>query len=287
MAKPFDTATKQLVEDYPSDWLRLLGFATDVPVAVIDADLSTVQAEADKVLRIGGDEPWIAHVEFQTTYDPHLSGRLLRYNVLLDDRHHLPVRSAVILLRPLADGPAISGEYRRSVSHRDEHLVFRYDVIRVWEVPVDEILIGPVGTLPLAPVSDVNEKRLPSVIFQMEQRVTKELSRASAATLWTTTFLLLGLSYSPTLAASLLKGVSDMKESSTYQWIVEQGRIEEAHSILLRIGRKQFGEPSQSVVAELESIRDLARLEELTDRVLDVSNWQELLNGQNAVAAGD
>lgn len=283
MPKPFDTATKFLVEEYPAAWLELLGLAVDGPLEVIDADLSTVQAEADKVLRIGGNVPWIAHLEFQTTYDAQLPGRVLRYNVLLDERHRAPVRSAAILLRPQADGPAMSGEHLRRIPDHDEHLQFRYDVIRVWRISPDHILAGPVGTLPLAPVSDVNLNELPAIVKQMQRRIAAEVDRPAAATLWTTTFLLLGLNHPAEFAQTLLQGVSEMKESSTYQFIVEEGlekgRTEEARAILLRQGRKQFGDPGQDEIAQLEAIHDLARLEALADRILDVSSWQELLNG--------
>ena len=56
MFKPFDITTKSLLEGYPESWLAYLGLVPDGPVTVIDTDLATVTAEADKVFRIDGPE---------------------------------------------------------------------------------------------------------------------------------------------------------------------------------------------------------------------------------------
>ncbi len=87
-------------------------------VAPIDSNLSTITAEADKVLRVEGPEPWLAHFELQSSHEAHLPRRLLRYNALLDDRHDLPTRSILVLLREQADGDDLSGIYRRSLPGR-------------------------------------------------------------------------------------------------------------------------------------------------------------------------
>lgn len=44
----FDVAFKHLFEAYPADWLRVAGFDPALPVEIIDADLATISAEADK-----------------------------------------------------------------------------------------------------------------------------------------------------------------------------------------------------------------------------------------------
>jgi hypothetical protein len=37
-------------------------------------------------------EPWLVHLEFQTSYDPDLPLRLQRYNTLVSYQHRLPVK---------------------------------------------------------------------------------------------------------------------------------------------------------------------------------------------------
>lgn len=48
MAQPFDITLKDLLEAHPADCLRLAGIVTQAAISVIDADLATVSAEADK-----------------------------------------------------------------------------------------------------------------------------------------------------------------------------------------------------------------------------------------------
>jgi hypothetical protein len=64
-----------------------------------------------------------------------------------------------------------------------------------------------------------------------------------------------------------------MRESVTYRAIV----AEEAKKILMLQGRKRFGPPNARTNAALERIKGLDRLERLTERLLDVSSWEELL----------
>ena len=52
VAQPFDITLKHFLESHPADCLRLVGLPTAAPIDVIDADLSTVIAEADKVFWI-------------------------------------------------------------------------------------------------------------------------------------------------------------------------------------------------------------------------------------------
>ena len=112
---PFDTTTKYLVQTYPTDWVAFVGLGDltmPQPVEVVDANLSAVSAEADKVVRVGDADPWLVHLEFQSTYDPTMGQRLVRYSSMLHLQHQIPVASVLVLLRPEADGAAIDGEYR-------------------------------------------------------------------------------------------------------------------------------------------------------------------------------
>ena len=51
-------------------------------------------------------------------------------------------------------------------------------------LPVQQILAGGVGTLPLAPISAVTEAQLPGIIEQMKQRLSRRPVRGRAASLW-------------------------------------------------------------------------------------------------------
>jgi len=139
------------------------------------------------------------------------------------------------------------------------------------------VLAGGLGSLPMAPLANVTLEVLPGVIRRMEERIQREASPGEAGLLWTATYVLMGLRYSRAVAAVLLPGVRAMKESVTYQAIVEEGRVAEAQAMLLRIGNQRFGPPSPEARAALEGITSIERLETMADRLLHVETWEELL----------
>ncbi len=206
---------------------------------------------------------------------------LNKRNVLLDDRHGLLVRTVVVLLKPSADSPVLTGLRSRAFPNESPYNAFAYRVIRVWQVPPDQLLAGGLGTLPLAPVSAVTKGELPDIIRQMEKRLRRPEARRLAGQLWAATYILLGLRHSPAVAQALLQGVRSMKESTTYQAILQEGLVEgavhEARKLLLRMGNKKLGRPSARVEAALRKITDLDRLESLIERLGTVEIWHALL----------
>src|SRR5207302_4518799 len=106
---------------------------------------------------------------------------------------------------------------------------------------------GGLGLVPLAPLGNVQKADLPAVVAQMKQRIDRE-APGQAKELWFAAYILMGLRYESAIVQSLLRGVVNMKESSTYQAILEEGeaigKAEEARKMLLLQGRDRFGEPS-------------------------------------------
>jgi predicted transposase YdaD len=250
-------------------------------VVVVNADLATITTEADKILRVQAADPWIVHVEFETSHKPEIPLRIQRYNILARYRHGLPVQSIVVLLRPAADGPTINGLLEDHLPDGTRYHEFRYNVVRVWEIPAEEILKRDVWLLPLAPVSQVAESELPALIRQMEQRIALELPPSEAGELWVATYLLMGLTYKDTFARALLQGVRHMQESTTYQAILREGRelgkTEEARQILLRLGGSEFGPAEPEILAIIDAIPDAAGINDLIFRIRTVATWEELL----------
>jgi len=153
--------------------------------------------------------------------------------------------------------------------------------VRVWELPPELILGSGFALLPLAPSSAVTEGELPGIIQRMEQRLRSRREQRQALVIWAAAYLLLGLRYSPALAAHLFRGVVSMKESLTYQAVLQEGRMEgaivEARKLLRIFGERAFGPPDARTATAIKRIDDLARLEELCDRWSQVESWQELL----------
>ena len=67
-----------------------------------------------------------------------------------------------------------------------------------------------------------------------------------------------------------------MNESSTYQAIVDEGRLQAMRSTLIRLGRQRVGPPTESAQSAIQVIDNLEKLKELTERLLTASSSQEL-----------
>jgi hypothetical protein len=87
MSKPFDATMRKLIELEPAAWLRFLHIPVAYPdrVKVIDSNLSTITAEADKVLWVDEEVPWIEHIELQAGRNTRLVNRVQWYNTLLGE----------------------------------------------------------------------------------------------------------------------------------------------------------------------------------------------------------
>jgi len=290
MAQPtFDPALKTLVELGPGDW-TVFAEQPAAPTRVIDADIATVSGAADKVLYVAARPPYLLHLEFVAGHDAaNLPLTLHKRNILLEDRHDLPVRTVVVLLQRSADSPALTGLRQRAFPQEPPYNVFGYVVRRVWTYPAAHFLDGGLGTLSLAVVGSVTKAELPGIIKQMKKRLRQLEAREAEGEVWAATEILLGLRETHETAVALLRGVRGMRESSTYRAIVEEGRLEgleqgrqegatEAlRKVLLELGSDRFGEPSRRVQRTLTKITDANRLEALIRRLNTVESWQTLL----------
>jgi len=298
MAKPLDATMHELYELEPAAWLEFLGVTVPDPslVAVIEAHLATVTAESDKLIRLGGPAPLILHTEFLSGRVASYPRQLHRYNALAAYKYQTPVWSVLSLLRPAADGPDLTGEHVQEVPGRGMNLWFRYEVVRIWQVPVERLLAAGLALLPLAPVSDVPRERLAEVLRSVARRLREEASPGLREELWTATEILLGLNHPKETVKALTEeittmvlGIHGIEESSVYQDIFAKGRaegeargraegeVEEARKTLIRLGRKRLGALDESLEGRIAVIDDLDRLERLTDRLLEVASWDELL----------
>jgi hypothetical protein len=153
--QPFDSTGKLLISADPPAWLALAGLPADRPVRSVEAGLDTIRAQADAVLRVGRRPHWFLHVELQTSRDRRLPERIHRYNVLLFERERRPIVSLLVLLRPRADGPELTGQIERHDPTGRLYEQFSYHVVRAWQLPTESLLAGPLGTLPLAPLPEL------------------------------------------------------------------------------------------------------------------------------------
>ncbi len=142
MPKPFDATLNAILDARPGDWADYIGARFNLPtgpVEPLDSDLSTTQ-QADRLLKVNADPPYALHLELESSAALGMPERLLRYNVNAWAANGLPVHSVVVLLRPKASASDLTGELTRvGVNGREVHR-FSYDVLRVWQEPVDGLI---------------------------------------------------------------------------------------------------------------------------------------------------
>lgn len=284
----FDATLKDLIAPQPADFAVAFGLPAEESVIALNVDLSTVSAATDVALGIGEPLRGIHDFNFQSGPDPGLPGRVHIYNAVLHSRFDVPVRSIVVLLRPKADLANLTGEL--AYGDGDCQIQFRYRVVRLWKQPVEPFLHGGVAVLPLATLCHLPDDRpladaLREVVQEIERRLATETSHAEAARLMTAAYILTGLRVRKEKLSAIFRGVGLMQESTAYDEILEegmqlgraQGELRRARRILLRQGRQRFGNPDARTEQELDAISDLDRLDRLTDAILKVESWQELL----------
>jgi predicted transposase YdaD len=286
----FDVCTKELVWDDPAAFLNRFRVGALGPVEVIDSDITTLTASADKVIKVNSLEPYLVDIEFQSYHHAKVTRTLWFRQVALDYRHDLPVLTVLVLLRKEANSPDLVGTYERQMPDGRRTNWFGFEVVRLWQEEPESFLNADVALVPLAPLTDVAEEALPELVHKMAVRINSE-PRPQATKLWTATYLLMGLRYPDELIAHLLGGVQTMKESTTYQAILREGRnegliegrnegrIDEARRLLLLQGTKRFGEPDATTMATFAAIQEIDQLESLSEQILDfnIKDWNGLL----------
>jgi predicted transposase YdaD len=226
MHKPFDITLKTLMDYDPPAWLKFFGIDPDGPVSAVKTEVSTVKSDVDKVFKIGGRSPWMIHIEFQSTPGKNTIRRMFRSNVLIADVGKLPVLSVLALLRPSADSRKFNGRYVRRVKTFGLVTLFRYAVVRFWELDVEAILNGPPAVLPIATLAKVSDEAVPSVLRRIDDRMIHETDSSTASTIMVASLLLAGLRIERGQIVDLMRRLSSMnllQESSFYQLLLEEG----------------------------------------------------------------
>ena len=277
MSKPYDSTLKQIVDLLAPDWIRWLaprlGLPADVSASPLDADLSTVQPVADKVFRLDPPGSGVVLLEVQSAWAGDLPDRLLLYSVLLEQRHGGPVYAVAVLLRRDANSPSLGGTLTRTHPGGRAYLRFEYEVIRVWDLPADALLAGGLGTAPLGLLTDDAAPRLGELVQRFADRVAAEVpSVETQNVLLTGSYILMGMRYDKDTIHPLFHGIQKMRESSTYQAILEEGleeglelgreegEIASRQQDVLDLLEERSGAVPTDVAARVRGCRDAARL---------------------------
>jgi predicted transposase YdaD len=206
---------------------------------------------------------------------------MLEYNVFLRGQRRLPVRSVVLLLHRRVEPPASCGLLEYRDIQGQVYLRFEYDVVRVWELPGEALLEGPLGAAMLGLLTKEAQGRAEEWTRRFIRRVEREArSREQATALLDGAYILLGLLYDGVEIARWFAEAQGMKESSTYQRILDEGRAEgqvlALRENVLLVYRERFGEVPGEVEAKVRGVEDVERLRGMLVSLLRVQRPEEL-----------
>lgn len=282
MSKPFDATLKDLASIDPGGLLGGIDAPPTVPVRLLNVDLSTVTAATDIVFGLGEPLQEVIHLDAQAGPDPEKHRDLLAYSALLHRQYRVPVHSILLLLRHEALLKSQTGSIHYEPRPGRGKMDFGYEVLRLWERPVEALLSSGLGALPLAPLCRLPEglsleEGMRWVVTRVLERLDEAGEPALVQRLFKAAFVLSTLRLDREQLRSLVKGLRIMGEHNIFEELVDEFRAEGVQRVLLHLGRKKCGEPDEATRLALAGITDLDRLDRLSERVLEVASWQELL----------
>lgn len=89
--KMYDKASKGILDSFQIDIVSFFTNTEPSKIDIIDTELSIPDRRVDSAFKI--DNKYILNLEFQTRYKKDIEFRMLLYNVLLESKYKLPVRT--------------------------------------------------------------------------------------------------------------------------------------------------------------------------------------------------
>lgn len=293
MHKKFDSTLNTMIDTHPEEWAACFAKIAGIPpgrASVIDTDLAT-NVQADKIFLIESAPPCLLHLELVVNPRLGIPNDLLRYNILADRAHDLPVESVLILLRPKARASDQTGVHQRYGVAGQLITEFRYRVERVWERSVNFWFEAGLTLSPLAILTDEANADLEGTLNRFRCHLDHHgEDKIERQNLISSSYVLSGLRYNPNQIDALYRRLNMlMEESTTYQEILktgfekgertgfEKGEIKALRKIIRDLGSSKFGTPNEETLQALGSITDREKLDRLVNSILSASTWNELL----------
>ena len=104
-----------------------------------------------------------------------------------------------------------------------------------------------------------------------------DFDHETASHVLTSTFVLSGLRLNRERALDLFRRIRAVEESTTYQYILEQGELKAVRRLVLRHGARKLGTPGKRVKEAIQELDNLPRLERILDAISSADSWNEAL----------
>jgi hypothetical protein len=282
MSKPFDATLNTLIDRHLRNWVTFLCDQTQLTYGEptsIDTDLS-ITSQADKLIRVEATEPYLLHLEVESSGALEMPSRLLHYNINAERVHKLQIWSIVLLLRPSGNPSDLTGFFERKFFKKD-CVTFHYSVISVWKLPFEMLLNAGPGLIPLAMITNEAVADKEACLNQVYERLREESSSPTMVEdEMGSIFFLMGLRYDKDILRNLFKEFHmTLEESSTYQDVLEKGSNLGRAASILRLGTKRLGTAPEAMAAKIRAVTDSALLDTMLERVLDAKTWTEIVEG--------
>ncbi len=280
----FDIVSKQLVKDYPTDFVRFTSEQEDIEVIeVIDTEQPIVESRLmDSLIkvRINGEEA-LVHNEFQTgdSTNPSMPRRMAGYIGRAIETYGLPIYSNVIYLRPEAG----QRDARQYVQEKDGYrIVIQYKVIRLIEIEGQAVIEQELwGLLPFAPLMKPPQGMVAAQWLRrcVQTADTLPLDSSNKSKFFTDIAILSGLIHDSQTITTIISEET-MYESSIVQHFTErgiqQGQRQQSIEYVLDVLEIRF-HPSavETLKPVIETIEDLQHLKQLFRSAVQAPNLDE------------
>jgi predicted transposase/invertase (TIGR01784 family) len=266
----FDTTCRRLAEIFPEDFASWLLGDRIALTELSPTELSIEPIRADSVMLLQGQKD-ILHIEFQTDPKEDVPMRLADYRLRLHRKFPDKIIHQVVLyLRETASERVYQTYFEIAGMYAE------FNVVRLWEVPADELMEFP-GLLPFVALSRSVDP------LQTLRRAVREMSNIPNASqqheALAAAYVLAGLRFEEIVIAQIIRR-DVMRESVTYQAILregrEEGREEEAIALITRqLTRRLRQELTEEMRSRLTTL-PLPVLEDLSEALLDFTSLSDL-----------
>lgn len=276
----YDLALKAMLLRAPNQVLAL--FTSGLTwQGELSPELPATARAADVVWKVADEQGQhgLIHIELQTSIAPNIGERIAEYGLRLWLREHLPVRSAVIFLRPGRLIP--SSPFVVEWIDGQRRLQYEYDVIRLWELPPALVLDSPNYALwPLA--SLMAGATAESTVAVAERLATLDVPRGERSDLLAVLLTLAGLRPTHREVLRLLRSTTMLddliKESGTLQMLFaeeraearDEGRTEGLREAIRAVLQARFGALDADLLDALDAATPPA-LQRLLEQVTTIS----------------
>lgn len=276
-----DRSVKALFRECPDAILRLAGVEVEREhIRVEDPNVNLPELRADQVfiLEEDTDSASAIYLEYQLEPDPSLlTSWSAKWGGLLKQLK-MPVVLLVLYLER-GDRATFPDRLRLQVGQVETEL--RFTAIRLWE-HAERIRNGEFPEL--APLLVLCEPTPTEATVREEVALihASSLSRETQAELLGIALMVASRQFARELLRPIFEEDFEMIQEVgiVEEWLIERearGETKSAREILMRQGRKRFGEPSADIVQALQAITSAETLQDLAVRLLEVESWEDLL----------